>query len=548
MNNNGDSPLSLAVSRLRYERLYGNEVVVSILLQHGADPNLPNRLGQCSLHLCAHLFFPASVIDTLVKGGADPTIRDSSGHTALYYLACKGGPIDALKILVDGCEVEDRELRDLWQAASSYGEFDMLAYLLDLGADPNWELEEHFAIFGLTKSLYAKEEVLSLLARGARADICTKSGKNALHHVLHGDWGGIHSGREDLLELFLQHGADVNAKRLLDTLTQGKHEAATLTPLGEACLDWYSNRRLITKLCLAGANPNTLTAEGKPVLHSACCEKQHSIIKTLLEAGANPNTRTSTGATALHELAKHAAKGSVNLLVRYGADPAIRDEQGRTPLFMACSGPKPTHAFRELLRHGAKIDIANDVGVTPLHIAAEAGNRGIAKEILCLAPALAQRHDNKGKLALHYAASSGSLTTVKKLVGFMQRPYSDAEGLFGSRSTTEGQEVLSMSDFLNAKDHAGKTPLHYTAMNSRKDIYLWLRSLPGVDLEPRDANNISPTDLNTDSIAKTDAILDGREIQHSIDEKEISHYTLFQKVYTAMVVILVGTALWNQSW
>ena len=465
----------------------------------------------------------------------------------LSYLACKGGSIDALKTLVDQCDVEEQELRDLWQAAS-YGRLDVLAYLMDIGADPNWELEEHFAIFGVTTSLYAEDEVRSLLARGAQADVCTKSGKNILHHVLQGDWGGIPSDRECLLELFLQHGADVNAERLLDTSTQGKYGVATLTPLGEACLDWYRNRRLIAKLCHAGANPNTLTAKGGPLLYSACCEKQYSIIKTLLEAGANPNTRTSTGATALHGLAKHAAKGSIKLLVRYGADLAIRDEQGRTPLFLACSGLKPTYAFRELLQYGAKIDIEDDIGITPLYIVVEVGNWGIAQEILRLAPSLAQRYDNKGRLALHYAASNGSLSTVKKLVISMQKQCSDAENLFSSGSTTSGQEVLSMSDFLNAKDHAGKAPLHYTAANSHRNIYLWLLGLPGVEPEPRDVNGVSPIDLITDDTPRTDATLNERENEQPTHGKDISHYTVFQKTYMVMVIVLVGTALWNQSW
>ena len=169
LNNDGDSPLSLAVWRYWGRGLYKEESVVSILLQYGADPNIPNRLGQCSLHRCASLLRPAGVMDTLLKGGADPTIRDSRGHTALYYLAGNAGPIDTLKALVDSCDVEDQELQYLWQAALTCSNYDMLLYLLDLGADPNWEHEEHFLIFGLARSLSIKAEgeVYSLLARGA---------------------------------------------------------------------------------------------------------------------------------------------------------------------------------------------------------------------------------------------------------------------------------------------------------------------------------------------------------------------------------------------
>ena len=187
------------------------------------------------------------------------------------------------------------------------------------------------------------------------------------------------------------------------------------------------------------------------------------------------------------------------------------------------------------------------MGTTALHITAEAGNRGIVQEILRLAPALAQRHDKNGKLALHYAASSRSLTTVKKLVGSMQKQCSDAERVLSSRSTTNGREFQPLSDFLNAKDHTGKTPLHYAATNSRKDIYPWLRGLPGIDLEPRDANGVSPMDLLTDSTPKADVTLDGRKKEHQTKEKEINHYTLFQQAHTAMVIVLVAAALRNHS-
>ncbi len=66
--NNFDFPLHLGF----------REDIKTLLLQHGADPNIPNIQGKTPLHL-AHLF----EIKLLLQYGAKPNIQDYKGNTPL---------------------------------------------------------------------------------------------------------------------------------------------------------------------------------------------------------------------------------------------------------------------------------------------------------------------------------------------------------------------------------------------------------------------------------------------------------------------------------
>ena len=68
--------------------LQGYSSVVEVLLRHGADPNLSDRLGNTALHLAActnHI----GVVTLLLRAGTDVSQIDNNGRTPMQLAQSK---------------------------------------------------------------------------------------------------------------------------------------------------------------------------------------------------------------------------------------------------------------------------------------------------------------------------------------------------------------------------------------------------------------------------------------------------------------------------
>lgn len=63
-----------------------NAAAVEILLQHGADPNMPNPAGMTPLHCAAVALADTNVFASLLAAKADPNVRNNNGQTPLDFL------------------------------------------------------------------------------------------------------------------------------------------------------------------------------------------------------------------------------------------------------------------------------------------------------------------------------------------------------------------------------------------------------------------------------------------------------------------------------
>lgn len=67
------------------------QAVVSLLLQHGADPNITNEKGQTPLSLVVKRGFNSNELVTqLLKAGSNPNIKDEYGRTLLMGATVRG--------------------------------------------------------------------------------------------------------------------------------------------------------------------------------------------------------------------------------------------------------------------------------------------------------------------------------------------------------------------------------------------------------------------------------------------------------------------------
>ena len=106
-NGDGESPLtSIMYKRWKGDRLIMRRVAAHVLMEHGADPNIPNDAGSTPLHLVAKVD-PESdaelMVDSLLHFQADPTLVNADGKTPAA-LARDHGHHDLAKTLEAAAE------------------------------------------------------------------------------------------------------------------------------------------------------------------------------------------------------------------------------------------------------------------------------------------------------------------------------------------------------------------------------------------------------------------------------------------------------------
>ena len=171
---------------------------VRLLLEHGADTNLPNKLGQSPLMLSirppnrkrTHCDIPK----LLLNAGADVNAKDKFQRSPLHY-------------------------------SSSYKNADVAALFIDHGANINCADESNqtplmFSIF-YTDDRDSDACHRVLLEHDCDIHIIDTRGNSALHHA-------ARCGRAQLLEELCQRGADINLKSekgftpLISSIQEGK--------------------------------------------------------------------------------------------------------------------------------------------------------------------------------------------------------------------------------------------------------------------------------------------------------------------------------------
>jgi hypothetical protein len=203
----------------------GSEIIVSLLLRYGSNPNFIMKNGYTSLTYAADKKATSPVIvQEMLDYGADPNAKNGSGHTALR-LACVNNLPDQVKVLLSN------------------------------GADPNLAAPELPIVLA---TRYPK--CLSALI-SAGADIQTYKG---------------------LMELSTWHNQIECVKLLLDAgVNPNDKHKEVYTPLTTAIRD--NRPEILTLLLSKGADPD-LKGEGIPLFMAV---RNPTALKELLAAGAD---------------------------------------------------------------------------------------------------------------------------------------------------------------------------------------------------------------------------------------------------------------------
>jgi ankyrin repeat protein len=263
--------------------------------------------------------------------------------------------------------------------ASQTGNAEAVRYLLARGADPNRLRESGHGALALA-AMRGHVEVVRLLLDAGAIVVPTGTGTNPF-------WAALNSGKLELVELLLGHGADPNGYE-------------NWSPLRDAAL--LGSPELVRCLLRAGADPNRGDSLFDSPLALALMGGRQESVALLLEHGAATHEtqpgkwledvvqqrselrallRKADG-TVMHEAAESGDSAWLRAQLAEGrsADAGL-DSRGRTVLMAACDGGRIECAGL-LLDAGADPNAPGWFGRTALHIAASRGSAPIVELLL----------------------------------------------------------------------------------------------------------------------------------------------------------------------
>lgn len=254
---------------------------IKTLLEHGADPNIYRENAGTPL-LLSSFIGDIVVVNILLAHGADPTFHlpRRSGmqfDRSCLSSACYSKDIRIVKLLVEhgasvnsSCSVA---------AACWSSQFDIVKYLLENGASPNGSEDE-------------------------------------------GDLGSplqmaCSNANEAIVELLLQHGADVHL---------GRGHAGS--PLNEAAIS--GSVSIIKRLIEKEVNVNFIAGHHGTALQAASNMGEIDVVKCLIKNGADVNIHAGFFKTALQAALSWPHANIARLLLISGADVDVKSSYGST--------------------------------------------------------------------------------------------------------------------------------------------------------------------------------------------------------------------------
>jgi ankyrin repeat protein len=260
----------------------------------------------------------------------------------------------------------------------------------------------------------------------------------------------VRNGKEELVKLYIEKGADVNAV-----------EKSGYSPL---LFGASKNLSIYKALVEAGADVNAKTSYGWTLLYVIAGKGRLETFKYLVSKGADIQAVTVNGKrTVLHR----ATDGPTAEFILEKAPHLInqKDIHGRTPLFDVARDSKSDDAVKVLLSKGTDINAVNDDGNTVLHDATKYGQLEVVKCLLANGANISALRKN-GETVVHRAKKPEIMEYL-----LSQKP-----------------------ELANIKDKNGRTPLLTIAtMGGVESAKILLKH--GADINAKDRRRSSALDL-----------------------------------------------------
>ncbi|XP_031548959.1 transient receptor potential cation channel subfamily A member 1-like [Actinia tenebrosa] len=423
----GDTPLHYAVRA-------DSEQITKLLLEHSeCDVNAEGSSMATPLHLAASLN-NAKLCKLLLEHMARMELREEFGRTALGK-AMESGATKAVKFLFEFIKNNELGMENYLYNADKEG-----STLLHLAVDS-----------GFVK-------VVDLcLKYGARIRQPKSQGRSTAFHL------ACEQGSVEIVKRLLQEDPSVAKILLID--------ACGSTPLHNAA---KNNSSAILELLIEhGANVNAKDDNNVTPLMLAASFGATDSIRLLMEKGTDPTIKDIDGRTALFNAVRHSNAMEV-LLTNQQMIPLLieKDATGYAPPHYAAKHGDIKTMQLFLSHNKAIASVTSDSLATPLHVASRHGWDAVVSILLeKQGSKIVNLQDNRGRTALHYAASGGHHRAVVVLLQYgatIERDQNNRTALHeaarkGSRKSVE-MIVEKRSHCINYMDDDRNTALHLAAV------------------------------------------------------------------------------------
>ncbi|MDL2207229.1 ankyrin repeat domain-containing protein [Desulfovibrio sp. OttesenSCG-928-M16] len=398
----------------------------------------------------------------LLRAGADPNKKTADGKMLLPALAAGSTDLELFTLALESGAQPDHSTLEILLRHSPEREnrTAMLKALLSIDTeDKNWK---QAGLYEACKKFESPELIRLFLQHGADVNATQSLGYTLLM---------LNTIDPRCVPLLVEAGADINYR---NQHPAGKKRTALMYALEAKKPD------LALALLAAGADPN-LEAERDLRLYTALLMEVNGkgrleIVKALLDAGARLDVTDSRGHSLLH-VASVGGGGvaMLELLVEKGLDVKAVEDDGDTVLFHAARNNKP-EVIEWLIKAGCDVNRATDEGKTALHAALEYRGNLEAMEALLKAGANVNAvHQGYG--APLYLASGG---------------YDESEAWL----------LLENGANANTPGRGGKTPLMRAVENTNTKLVALLLDA-GADPAMTDEKGKTAWDILTNSGSST---------------------------------------------
>ncbi len=410
---------------LKHAARWGHIKIIDVLLNKGVDINYrgSNIKG---IHLAGApaISYAAdsgqgAMVTHLVAKGANPNLENFMGMTPLFYAASEG-KIESVNALLNAGVLFDQAsssgFTPLMAAAQADGHWELAAYLLGAGADPDQQIQkvgkevrpEFLGMTALMISVLVGDEELffTILLSGADPTIQRADGKMALDLATESlknikpddnDYETLEMIQRSLIQ------PDWGKKKAMKVIADELEEEIE-----------RNNFVIVAAGLRLGVDPNVLV-DGEQLFFEALNEGNLSMVKLMLEHGADPNVKNEEGVTAFHATLILGNLEVTRLLLAHGADPNVKNEEGVTA-FYATLILGNLEVTRLLLAHGADPNILPpEEDEAPLSYFAGDGNLDVV-QLLLSAGMYVDIRDEDQDTPLHKAAQGGYVEIFKILL------------------------------------------------------------------------------------------------------------------------------------
>ena len=443
-DNEGETPLSEAV--------FGkHKAMVELLLQRGADVNAKNRDGWTPLHR-ASMHYPDDIAtlleshgavdlpkdEAVIKGNNIPFIPELLKKYPLHYTAWCGDLGKVKTILKKNPELlnsKDYSQSTPLLVATAAGKRNVVQFLLDQGADAT--IKNNIGWVPVVVATYFQmEDLVKMIEKHCKLErvtwgdimknqpfISERLVQYPIHYAaLNGDLNKVklllaknpsmldsrdysqstpllvatHVGKKDVVQFFLEKGADVNIQNAVGTTAAidafRSHREDLLDMIRKYAKnkkknsyksggdghpakqdEWMEDERLFNAMLLKDMNtidefleknPKRINSKQNSLLIIAAMFDDKELIEYFVGKGENINIREN-GWTPLHKAAENNKIIAVKTLLDFHADINSKAAPGYTPLHLAAKQGH-TEIVDILIKRGADVNAHDNYGDTPL--------------------------------------------------------------------------------------------------------------------------------------------------------------------------------------